>query len=792
VVRESAAASAKAASRRGARRRRSWLPVLKLLVFPVVAGLFLLLYLDVEVTRRFEGRIFTVPTRIYSDRLRIHPGDPLGPDAVLRRLGRSGYAAVAGTPSRPGEYRKAGGRVEAYLRGFALPGGEIKARRAVIRFDGALVASVSDASGRSQNRVELEPELLATIFGPQHVERQMIALDDVPDGFLAALLAAEDVRFFDHHGVDPVAIARASLKNVRAGRIVQGGSTLTQQLVKNLYLDQRKTFFRKGREAILATLLELRYPKPRILEAYLNHVYLGQRGPVAICGVSAGARFYFGRDLKDLTQAEWAMLAGIIRNPGGYNPFLHAERALERRNLVLDAMVRVGSLKRQDADRSREEPLRLGSGEGGFDHAPYVADFVRSQLAELYSIQMLEEGGLRVYTSIDTLLQENAETSLAKGIEQLEASVPSIKKNLGKRRLQGLLLATEPRTGEVLAMVGGRDYKSSQFNRTVQARRQPGSCFKPFVYLAGFEAAIAGRDGALNPATILDDQPLDLVSGGKAWHPENYDGQFRGPVTARHALEESLNVPTVRAAQQVGLKDVVEIARRCGLPGELRPFPSLALGAQEVSPLELATAYGTLAAEGMRVSPSIIRAVVGADGEAISRHRQDPVRAVSPQGAYLVTDVLRGVLLRGTGASAGALGFYGDAAGKTGTTDDMRDAWFVGYTPDLLALTWVGYDSNEKTGLTGASGALPIWVNFMMRSKTRWGSRGFVEPSGIVRVEIDPETGERATRKCPARFEESFAEGAEPAEDCHLHGSGVFKWFKRLWNKDQARVKPAV
>jgi penicillin-binding protein 1B len=346
------------------------------------------------------------------------------------------------------------------------------------------------------------------------------------------------------------------------------------------------------------------------------------------------------------------------------------------------------------------------------------------------------------------------------------------------------VVVTEPRTGAILALVGGREYRDSQFNRAVQARRQPGSCFKPFVYLAGFEAAAErGPSSGLTPSTILEDEPLELVSGGRKWRPENYDGQFRGKVTARRALEASLNVPTVRAAQHVGLRSVAAAAGRCGISTELKPLPSLALGAQEVSPLDLATAYGTIAQLGRRVAPDIIRAVVGADGKAISLREVRAEQVASPAAAYLVTDVLRGVFARGTAASAADLGFRGDAAGKTGTTDDTRDAWFAGYTPEILALVWVGYDDNAKTGLTGASGALPIWVDFMMRSRGRWGFTSFPIPDGVVREEIDPETGMLATRGCPSRNEELFIAGTEP-DECSIHGGGLFRWFRRLFRGD--------
>jgi penicillin-binding protein 1B len=503
---------------------------------------------------------------------------------------------------------------------------------------------------------------------------------------------------------------------------------------------------------------------------------------VAVCGVASASRFYFGKDLADLTLGECAILAGLIRNPGGYNPFAHADQTLARRDQVLRAMAEEGQIRAAEVEKARSEPLRLASGKEGHSRAPYVVDLVRAQLAEFYTPAQLAREGLRIYTTLDTTLQEAAQEALRDGLERLDRERHSRSREIG-RRLEGCALVLRPSTGAVLALVGGRDYGGSQFNRAVQARRQTGSCFKPFVYLTGFEAAIQGREGGLTPATILDDSPLEISAGGRVWSPSNYDGKFRGPVTARDALEHSLNVPTVRAALRVGLKDVVRTSERCGLHG-LEPYPSIALGAQEVSPLDLAGAFGVLANGGDRAETRILGEVVTRDGELLEQRKRAAVQVVTPQAAWLVTDMMRGVLVRGTAASAASLGFRGNAAGKTGTTDDTRDAWFVGFTPDILALVWVGYDDNTRTGLTGASGALPIWVDLLRRGG-RFTDAPFPEPEGIVRVDVDPESGGLAVAGCPTRVEEVFAEGTEPVDDCPLHTRGFKGWLRRVFGRSR-------
>ena len=751
-----------------------------------VGAAIVVLTVYTQITLTFEGRLFTLPSRVYSASLRPHAGCRRRRQRGCRSPRPLRLRTRRAAPSRPGQYRRRAGGIDVFVRGFPRGDRPVAQKRAILSFSGASIASIADERGRPLPSVDLEPELLSLVFGRQQDERMIVPLREVPKNLIQAVLASEDARFYRHAGIDPLAVLRAAFTNVKSGRIVQGGSTITQQTVKNLYFGQERTWWRKLREALMSVILDARYPKDRILEVYLNEVYLGQRGSVAICGVQAASRYFFGRDVADLSLAEAATLAGLIRNPGGYNPFTHPDRAVERRDVVLAAMLDLGLADKEAVARAKAEPLRLASGGAGYARAPYVVDLVRAQLAEFYTAQVLAEDGLEIYTTIDTLVQARAEEALERGLGRLEDEVPLVHRQIARRRLQGCVVVTEPRTGAVLALVGGRDYQDSQFNRATQARRQPGSCFKPFVYLAAFQAAMSGEEGGLTPSSILDDSPFELVSGGRTWRPANYDGAFLGPLSARAALEGSRNVPTARAAQAVGMGRVIATAKACGFTESFEPLPSLALGAQEVTPLELAEAYGTLATLGDHVHPRILQEVESRDGRRLEKRVPDPREVVPKEAAYLVDDVLRGVLTRGTAASAAALGFRGDAAGKTGTTDDTRDAWFVGFTPELLALVWVGYDDDAKTGLTGAAGALPIWVDLMMHAQHRWAGSSFAEPPGIIRVEVDPESGQLATDGCPRRVEEIFAAGTEPAA-CTLHENAFKRWWNKLFHRPRER-----
>jgi penicillin-binding protein 1B len=745
------------------------------------------IYLSVTVSSRFDGRLWKIPSKVFSAPMVLTRGAEVPHAEVLSRLKRGGYAQTTGPPTRPGQYRSQDASLEIHVRPFAAPGFEMPSQHVRLRFSRDRIVALSDSQGRRIGRLLLEPEEIATLFGVRHEERRLVRLTDLPEPFMQAVLAAEDSRFYSHHGLDLRGIARAGVTNLSRGRIVQGGSTITQQTVKNLFLGSQRTWWRKIRESLMSLVLDGNYPKDRILEVYLNEVYWGQRGPVAICGAGAAARFYFGKDLSHLSVGEWATLAGLIRSPGRYNPFRHPERAIERRDQVLDAMRRLQFLDEAAYTTARAEPLQLASGSGGGGGAPYFVDHVRNSVAERYTAQILQEEGLNIYTTLDSSLQEKASLALRRGLERLERDRPALLAKRGKGPLQGAVIVLRPGSGEVLAMVGGRDYSTTQFNRAVQAHRQPGSCFKPFVFATGFEQAHRDSQDGLSPATLLADDALELVIDGKSWRPANYDGQYRGAVPARRALEESLNVPTIRAALMVGLEPIIETARRCGIRSHLSPVPSLALGTEEVTPLELAAAYGAFAQQGSYVAPQVVNMITDQQGELLEGRVPERRWALSSEAAYLVTDILQGVFTRGTAKSAAALGYHELAAGKTGTTDDMRDAWFVGYTPDLLALVWVGFDDGRGTGLTGATGALPIWVDLMKQAGSpvsRWPR----EPGGIVRLRIDPLSGQLAVRACPKTMVESFTEGSQPPTECDLHQGRIKRWWRNLGGRKRETI----
>ncbi|MGH9870799.1 MAG: PBP1A family penicillin-binding protein [Candidatus Polarisedimenticolia bacterium] len=752
----------------------------------LIVMLLVLTVVSYRVAARFEARELESPTRILGRAVLLKPGALLSAEDLVGRLRRLGYRQVKSDPSRPGEFRT-GPTLSVHVRAYEGVEGPVPARAVRVRHSGSRILSVEEAdSGEKVDEgVPLEPETLTTLYGSMHEDRTVLPLAEFPRHLVDAVLVTEDQRFFQHMGIDPVGMGRAMVTNVRSGAIKQGGSTVTQQLAKNLYFDQRRTWSRKASEAVVAMILEARYTKDRLLQAYLNEVYLGQRGSVSVGGFAQAASFYFGKDVRFLDLSESAALAGLIRAPGVYNPFVHLDRCVERRDQVLVAMQEQGKITEAQRKEAAKMKLRVAK-----DAAPKQAPARGLSFVADHARQSIEEGsgdfttaGLRIFTTIDAGMQRKAEEALSRGLTQLERTYSKLRRKDVGRRLQGGLVALDPRDGSVLALVGGRDYASNQFNHITQARRQPGSLFKPFVYLAGYEDGIHAGWGEepFTPATQLDDSPIERKVGGKLWAPANYDNEFRGPVTAQMALEQSLNVPTVRAAEAIGMGAVINAAHRSGIASELKPYASLALGAQEVTPLEIAAAYATIADGGLPHEPVIIHAVRDGRGRVSSKHEPKKAkRAVSPQAAYLVTVALQGAFDRGTAASARELGFTGTAAGKTGTTDDYRDAWFTGFTPDLLALVWVGFDDGTSIGLTGAQAALPIWVDFIEHVGAETNDP-FVEPSGIVWEKVDPLSGGLARWSCDDTRWMAFAEGAEPTEKCTLHGG----WFDSWWNRDE-------
>jgi penicillin-binding protein 1B len=706
-------------------------------------------------------------------------GQPLTADVDVRgidlagTLARLNYREVRGALTAPGQYRRTPTTWEIWARRVDDRG---RAARLRLDVDHEHIVRIS-RDNEVVAAVALEPEILTSAADRPGEDYRPVRLADVPLTLINAVLAAEDHRFFEHGGLDVHGLLRAAWANLRAGRVAQGGSTITQQLVKNRLLGSRRTYWRKLREAWLAAVIEWRYGKPQILEAYLNEMYLGQRGPLAIRGVGAAARAYFGKELHQLTLGEAALLAGMIRAPNSYSPVLNAERARQRRDVVLARMRDLGRISPAQYEAARREPVRARSAPAPGQLAPYFADQVRQEIEQRFGDDLVNGRGVRVYTTLDPTLQRFAEAAVARGLDHLERARPRLRRADPAERLQAALIALDPATGHIRALVGGRDYQASQFDRALYAHRQPGSAFKPFVYLA----ALRPRDGApaFTAASMVDDTPLTLAVNGEPWSPRNYEDRYEGRVTVRRALERSLNAATVRVAETVGLPAVIDAARAVGIVSPLQPVPAMALGAFEVTPIELARAYLPFANQGrLPAATSTLRAVDDGDGTAVPLD-VETTTVMSPAEAYLMTALLQGVMTSGTAASAG---LTGPVAGKTGTTNDGRDAWFVGYTPSLLTVVWVGFDSGEAHGMSGAEAALPIWADFMRRALAAYPVSSFAVPPGVTVAQIDTTNGKLANRFCPVVAPEVFLSGTEPPP-CDEHGGAadhILDWWRRF------------
>ncbi|MBI3019159.1 MAG: PBP1A family penicillin-binding protein [Deltaproteobacteria bacterium] len=620
---------------------------------------------------------------------------------------------------------------------------------------------------------ELEPELITEFFEGTREDRQVVKLQEVPSNLLNAIISVEDARFLEHAGLDPRAIFRAFLANLKAGAVVQGGSTITQQLVKNFFLTQKRTLLRKLNEALMSFIVERRYSKDEILEAYVNEVYLGQRGSAGIYGVAEASRFYFSKPLSRLTLAECALVGGIIRGPGVFSPFKNKSLALKRRNLVLKKMLETNTILPSEYENALQESLRVKKISAASNSAPYFVDFVRAELLEKYPSKALTTQGLKIFTTLDMSFQLFADEALQSTLKQLELQFSHLKEDLvSGERLQGAFIALHPQTGFIRALVGGRNYNESQFNRIIQAHRQPGSLFKPLVYLTAFL-----EDKKYTLASRLSNEPFTFAYDRQTWEPLNYEDKEkkeakeneRKEVSVREALEQSINIPTARLATEVGIKKLVKTAQKLGIQSPLPAVPSLSLGSAEITPLEMASAYSILANGGIRALPISIKHVVGPDGEILEGKSIEIQKVIPPEAPFLITYALEGVLNQGTGRGARLFGFSRPAAGKTGTTNEYVDAWFAGYTPDLVGVSWVGFDKEKKMGLTGAQAALPLWTRFMMKATQSKPEVDFLVPENIVFQNIDPETGGLSTDKCPTSFKEAFLKGTEPKTVCEVH-----------------------
>ncbi len=752
--------------------------LLRMLGLAIAGGAFLggfvaagyLLSLDRSVRARFEGRRFSVPSRVFSTPSILYPGLDWKLVDLRGTLTRLGFREAA-TPGRlePGEYTWGASRARIYLQAFEHPTRSEPARDVVLRLDGSLIDEIRELpSGRELGAVLLEPEPIGAFYGVNREQRELVKLEQLPPHLVDAILAVEDQRFEAHRGIDLRRIVGALIANLRAGEVRQGGSTVTQQLVKNFFLTPERTLKRKFQEAAMAMVVEARYDKHEILEAYLNEIYLGQRGPTAIHGVGEATHVFFGKSARELDVAESALLAAVIHAPNGLSPYREPERALQRRNLVLAMMEDQGRLTPEARAKAQAEPLRLATVTPDPGDARYFLDLLRRQLADVYDAGVLETDGLRIYSTLDRRAQRLAAIALREGLEDLEKRFPRLRSNQPGRSLQGCLVALRPQTGELLALVGGRDYATSQFDRCTQARRQTGSAFKPFVYAAALEPLHGAPTITL--ASLLDDSPLEISTPSGPWRPENYDKISHGMVSVRQALEKSLNIATARLARNVGARRVADVARRAGIQSPLPIVPSLALGVASVAPIEIARAYATFASGGIRPELQSIEDLIDAQGRTLDRRKLRFERVIDAGTAYLVTSLLEGVAERGTAAALHSEGLRGPIAAKTGTTDNEQDLWLVGYTPELVVVVWVGFDEPRSLKIPSAVGALPIWRRFV-QDMTGGQIRGrFPKPAGVEEIEIDPVTGSLALADCPDRRREYFITGTQPTSICGESG----------------------
>ena len=715
-----------------------------------------------KLSSHFEEIIFRQPSRLYAQPAELEVGRAYPPERILKELLGEGYREEESEAATlaPGRFRIAHGNLSVHLRSFFLPDGRRGGGLLEIRFQGPRVMRLW-LNGQPQRQAVLEPPLLASYYGPGQLERRPVAVDDVAEDLVAAVVAAEDESFFSHSGVAPSSILRALWVNLRGGQVRQGGSTLTQQVVKNIYLTQERKLARKVEEAVLAVMLEMRYSKREILAAYLNEIYLGRSGGVNVMGMGAASRAYFGKDASQLSLAEAATLAGIIPAPASYSPLTHPDRAKERRDWVLHRLAALGRVDQARVQQALATPVTVAPEPLARRRAPYFADAMEAEAAKRYKVEDLADGGYSLFSTLSWDDQQAAQAAVDAGLAAAEKGY----QKGNKASLQAALISLQPGTGGILAYVGGRRYEQSQFDRVSQAFRQTGSAFKPIVYAAAFEEKRA------TPATFLEDEPLTVAVGNATWSPKNDDGEYHGWVTVRTALEHSYNPATERLALQVGIPKIVKMGERLGITSTMQPFPAVALGATAVAPVELATVYASLAAGGIRPPVHGLLAVVDSHGKPVAgAPLADPERVLSPQSDFLVTSLLQGVLERGTGAGA-APQLRGRLAGKTGTTNDRRDSWFAGYAPERATVVWVGYDDNAVTRLSGARAALPIWSRFTVAVAPPGGYSTFPQPPGIRSALIDPETGLLATEYCPQVFTEIFAEGDLPSEVCNLHQS---------------------
>jgi penicillin-binding protein 1B len=752
-------------------RKGRWVAGIAALVGLVCLGAFSYYYITYSrlIERKLTAGPFQATSMVFAAPRAVSVGDEIAPGEIISQLKNSGYGVSSG--NRMGWYHL---RSDNAIEIFPGQDSYFDDEAGVMKFSGGRVSQIISLRDNTE-RVQylLEPELITNLSDRSREKRRLVKFQDLPKVLVDAVISAEDKRFFQHAGFDPLRVIKAAYVDLKEGHIAEGASTLSMQVARLFWLNQQKTWRRKAAEVLITLQLEQKLSKQEIFEFYSNQVPLGHRGSFAIHGFGEAARAFFGKDVSQLALPEAATLAGIIQQPSRNNPYRHPDRARERRNVVLGLMRDNGYISDEQFRAAAAEPLKLTPAAMESTEAPYFVDLVNEELQSEFGDYDFQTSTYRVYTSVDLNLQRAAADAVRIGMQEVDQRLSRRRWPKGEKppQAQCALVALDPETGAIKALIGGRDYGASQLNRAL-AKRQPGSAFKPFVYAAALNTALTGGPQILTPVTHVLDEPTTFWFDDKPYSPDNFEHKFYGDITLRQALAKSLNVPTVKVAEMVGYDTVEALAKKAGMNLNIHATPAIALGAYEVTPIEVAGSYTIYANHGVYVKPNWVSLIRDRQGNVLFSATPDKRQVLDPRVAYLMVNLMEEVLRSGTGAGVHSKGFNLPAAGKTGTS---HDGWFVGFTTRLICAVWVGFDDNRELGLEGAHSALPVWAEFMKRAHQYREYRNVAEfqpPDGIVTVEIDPLTGQLATPSCPETRAEVFLSGTQPVESCQLHGAG--------------------
>ncbi|HEV2422537.1 MAG TPA: PBP1A family penicillin-binding protein [Candidatus Acidoferrales bacterium] len=757
------------------------------------------------IDERLSGQVFGHTSHIFTAPEKIFVGEHLSPGNLAGYLINNGYSE-SDVPGSSGHFEATKTSIEIDPSESSYFDGQNAIRVDFSPSDISRIHLLSD--NLSVSSAQIEPELLTNLFDDSREKRRVVRFEDLPQSLVHAVLAAEDKRFFEHGGFDPIRVMGAAIADLRRNKaggsgMLEGASTIDMQVARSFFFSTKRVWRRKLAETMVALELDHRFSKERIFELYANEIYLGNRGSFAIRGFGEAAEAYFGTDVRDLDLAQSAFLAGIIRSPNRYTSAeRHPERASDARDRVLKQMLDDGYITAAQEKSAQEELLEfVGGGATSSRSAPYFVDMVRDSLLDQFSQSDLSTQSYRIYTTLDPALQAAAEESVDAGMKILDDTLArryaaEKRRHIAVVKPQVALIALDPKTGAILALVGGRNYGESQLDH-VLARRQPGSSFKPFVYAAAFDNSIAGLQPIVTPETTVEDEPTTFTFDGKDYTPNNDEGEFYGTVSARDALTHSLNVATVKFAEMVGYERVKDFARGLGLDPDIEATPAMAIGSYVMTPLEVAAGYTIFANDGVRAEPRFLNEIVNTDDKVITRSTPQAHPVLDPRVSYLVTSVLEDVINHGTGYTVRQRGFTAPAAGKTGTS---KDGWFAGYTSNLLCVVWVGYDDDRDLDLTGALSAAPVWAEFMKRAQALpayQDMQPLPEPPGLVHAVICPESGDLATPSCPNTRDEVYIAGTEPTVFCPIHGTDklsstpVVGWLDHLFGKPASPPPPS-